>query len=347
MSHDVSLYKGIWVIAERTLDNKLAGVTLELIGAAKQLSSNLGGEEVSVLLINGKGDANPYIKELSEAGANKIYLVQNENLENYQTDLYSKVVYDAIQDKKPSIVLIGATTSGRDLAPRLSSRLNTGLTADCTELAINEKGLLAAIRPTFGGSLMATIICPNNRPQMATVRPKVLPKPEADSSNNAQLEVIDVQLDLAIARTKIVEFISSCQSTSCARIDEADIIVAGGRAMRNADNFKILEDLAQALGGAVGASRPAVDAGWRLHCDQVGQTGKTVTPKLYIACGISGAIQHLAGMNSSDVIIAINKDPDAPIFQIASYGIVGDLFEIVPALTNAIKSEKLSLACSK
>jgi electron transfer flavoprotein alpha subunit len=337
---DLTSYKGIWVIAERTDSNKLTGVTLELIGAAKELSKKLSGEEVGVLLIAGSDDINPLIKDISEAGADKCFVVQDSSLKDYQTELYAKAACEAISAKKPSIVLIGATTTGRDLAPRLSSRLNTGLTADCTGLDINEKGLLAATRPTFGGNLMATILC-NTRPQMASVRPKVLPKPEPDSSNVTQVEKIDIQIDSSLARTKILECAAAC-NTACARIDEADIIVSGGRGMKNADNFKVLQDLASALGGAVGASRAAVDAGWRPHCDQVGQTGKTVSPKLYIACGISGAIQHLAGMNSSDVIVAINKDPEAPIFGVATYGIVGDLFEVIPALTEAIKTEKLT-----
>lgn len=341
---DLTQYKGIWVIAEKTQSGKLAGVSLELVGAAKELSSQLSGEEVSALLVTGDGDATPMIKELSEAGANKVYLIQDALLNEYSTELYSKAICDAINLKKPSIVLVGATTTGRDFAPRVSSRLNTGLTADCTELGINEKGLLAATRPTFGGSLMATILCQKTRPQMATVRPKVLPKPEPNSANSAVVEKIAFAAESTVSRTKIIDCQALCD-TVCARIDEADIIVSGGRGMKNAEGFKILEDLAAALGGAVGASRAAVDAGWRPHCDQVGQTGKTVSPKLYIACGISGAIQHLAGMNSSDVIVAINKDAEAPIFGIATYGIVGDLFEIVPELTAAIKSKQLT-ACS-
>jgi electron transfer flavoprotein alpha subunit len=341
---DLTQYKGIWVIAEKTQSNKLAGVSLELVGAAKQLATQLSGEDVCALLISGDDDVSPQIKELSEAGADKIYLIQDSCFSEYSTELYSKAISDAISLKKPSIVLVGATTTGRDFAPRVSSRLNTGLTADCTELGINEKGLLAATRPTFGGSLMATILCQKTRPQMATVRPKVLPKPEADTANAAQVEKINFAQEATVSRTKIIDCKALCE-TLCARIDEADIIVSGGRGMKNAEGFKILEDLASALGGAVGASRAAVDAGWRQHCDQVGQTGKTVSPKLYIACGISGAIQHLAGMNSSDVIIAINKDAEAPIFGIATYGVVGDLFEIVPELTASIKSKQLT-ACS-
>ncbi|OGI01540.1 MAG: electron transfer flavoprotein subunit alpha [Candidatus Melainabacteria bacterium GWF2_37_15] len=339
----MSEHKGIWVLAERTPENKIVGVTLELINAAKGMSQKLSGEEVGVLLMAGNGDVQLLVKELSEAGAQKVYLVQNENLQNYSTELYSKVAVEAINQKKPSIMLIGATTSGRDLAPRISARLNTGLTADCTGLDINEQGLLAATRPTFGGNLMATILCKVARPQMATVRPKVLPKAEPDYSNQAQVEQINVDLNPADIKVKVLECLNMC--TSACKIEDAEIIVSGGRGIKNAEGFKVLEELAQALGGAVGASRACVDAGWRQHCDQVGQTGKTVCPKIYIACGISGAIQHLAGMSSSDVIIAINKDPEAPIFQMATYGIVGDLFEVVPALTAAIKNSQLTCSC--
>jgi electron transfer flavoprotein alpha subunit len=341
MTIDLTQYKGIWVIAERNSDNKLAGVTLELIGAAKTLSDKLSGEEVAALLIAGNEDINPLVKQLSEAGAQKVYLVQNEALSSYNTELYANVSCEAIEMIKPSIVLVGATTTGRDLAPRISSRLDTGLTADCTELDINDKGLLAATRPTFGGNLMATILCGKTRPQMASVRPKVMAKPEVDSSNVAEVQTLNITVDASKTRTTLLELIPVL-TTACARIDEAEIIVSGGRGMKSAENFKLIEDLAQVLGGAVGASRAAVDAGWRSHCDQVGQTGKTVSPKLYIACGISGALQHLAGMNGSDVIVAINKDADAPIFGVATYGIVGDVFEILPALTEAIKNEKLT-----
>lgn len=339
----MSEYKGIWVIAEKTQDNNIAGVTLELLNSAKNLSTKLSNEEVGVLLMTGNGDNEPLFKQLSEAGAQKIYLVQNENLEAYSTELYSNAACEAITQKKPSIVLVGATTKGRDLAPRISSRLNTGLTADCTGLDINEQGLLAATRPTFGGSLMATILCKTCRPQMATVRPKVLPKADPDCSNVAQVEQINVDLNPSDIKVKILECVDACQA-AC-KIEDAEIIVAGGRGIKNAEGFKILEELAEALGGAVGSSRACVDAGWRGHCDQVGQTGKTVCPKVYIACGISGAIQHVAGMNSSDIIIAINKDPEAPIFELATYGIVGDLFEVVPELTKAIKNSQLTCSC--
>ncbi len=335
--------KGIWVIAERTPENKVAGVTLELINSAKELSQKLNGEEVGVLLLAGNNDIEPLVKEISEAGAQKVYLVQDESLENYSTELYSKAACDAITQKNPSIVLIGATTSGRDLAPRISARLNTGLTADCTKLDINEQGLLAATRPTFGGNLMATILCKTARPQMATVRPKVLPKADPDPTNIADLERLNIEFDPSEIKVKILECINSCKG-GC-KIEDAEFIVAGGRGIKNAEGFKILEELADAVGGAVAASRACVDAGWREHCDQVGQTGKTVCPKVYIACGISGAIQHVAGISSSDIIIAVNKDPEAPIFQIATYGIVGDLFEVVPALTEALKNSRLTCSC--
>ena len=339
----MSEHKDIWIIAERTQENKITGVTLELINAAKELSSKLNDEKAGVLLLTGNSDVEPLIQELSEAGAQKIYLIQDENLENYSTELYTKAACDAINQKNPSIVLIGATTTGRDLAPRISARLNTGLTADCTSLDINEKGLLAATRPTFGGNLMATILCKTSRPQMATVRPKVLPKPEPDSSNTAEVEKLQVELNPSDIKVKVLECVDLCKA-AC-KIEDADIIIAGGRGVKSAEGFKILEELAKELGGAVGASRACIDAGWRSHCDQVGQTGKTVCPKIYIACGISGAVQHIAGMNSSDIIIAINKDPEASIFQFATYGITGDLFEVVPALTEAVKNAKLTCSC--
>jgi electron transfer flavoprotein alpha subunit len=339
----MSEHKGIWIFAERTANNKIAGVTLELINAAKGLSAKLSGEEVGVLLMAGNNDVEPLVKELSEAGAQKVYLIQDDALENYSTEMYTNAACSAIEQKNPSILLIGATTSGRDLAPRISARLNTGLTADCTGLDINEQGLLAATRPTFGGNLMATILCKVARPQMATVRPKVLPKAEPDMSNVAQVERLNVELNPADIRVKILEVAQTCQS-AC-NIEDAEILFAGGRGLKSADGFKVLEELAEALGGAVATSRACVDAEWRNHCDQVGQTGKTVCPKVYIACGISGAIQHLAGMTSSDIIIAINKDPEAPIFDYATYGIVGDLFEVVPALTQAIKNSQLTCTC--
>ncbi|MEI8378060.1 MAG: electron transfer flavoprotein subunit alpha/FixB family protein [bacterium] len=330
--------KGICIFAELTPDKTLAGVTLELVNQARELSKKLDGEEVSALLITGETDLDHIFEELSKAGTDHIWLVQDSKLLQYSTDLYAKAACDAVALKDPSIMLIGATTLGRDLAPRISSKLDTGLTADCTGIDINEKGQLASTRPTFGGELMATILC-KKFPQMASVRPKVMPKPAMDVTKKADVENIEVDFSNTPVRTELIEFVKNIQAET-ARIEESEVIVAGGKGLRNAQNFKMLEELASLLGGSVGASRCAVDAGWCEHSVQVGQTGKTVTPKIYIACGISGAIQHLAGMNSSDIIIAINKDPKAPIFAVASYGIVGDVFEIVPKLIEELKRRK-------
>lgn len=334
----MSDYKNICVIAEITSENHLSAVTLELIAASRNLAQKLDGAKVVALLMSGVVDVAHFVKELSQAGADIIYIAQNKALEVYSTDAFTHAGVEFIKRYRPEIVLLGATTTGRDLAPRISSRLNTGLTADCTVLDINENGKLAATRPTFGGNLMATILC-KNYPQMATVRPKVLPAPLADFGENAVVEHLEIDFSNLAIRTKLLDFVKTTNGTAFG-IDEADVIVAGGKGMKSAEGFQILEELAEVLGGAVGATRAVVDAGWRPHCEQVGQTGKTVTPKIYIACAISGAIQHVAGMGSSDIIIAINKDPKASIFGIADYGIVGDVFEVVPALTQALKNIK-------
>lgn len=328
--------KGILIYAEITREGELAPVVLELVNAAQELAQKLGGVEVNALLINSRINNQELLRN---KGFDKVYAVKDEQFErlkNYSTEYYSKIAIDVINEIKPQIVLIGATTQGRDLAPRISSALNTGLTADCTKLDINEKGQLAATRPTFGGNLMATILC-KNMPQMATVRPKVLKPSETSINKNTEFISISPSIDKIDPKVKLINFIKNVQTTG-KRIEESEIIVAGGKGLKSADGFKMLEELANALGGAVGASRAAVDAGWVDHSIQVGQTGKTVMPKLYIACAISGAIQHTVGMNASDKIIAINKDPKAPIFQVADIGIVGDAFEIVPELTKLIKN---------
>lgn len=334
-------YKGIWVYTELNSKREILGVTYELLGSARNLSEQLGGEKVIAVLLTGTEDASQLCQDLAAHGADEILLLQDENLKTYNTEVYTKVLCDLIDEKKPSIFLVGGTTTGRDFSPRIASKVWTGLTADCTELKI-ENGLLSAIRPTFGGELMANIICKTKRPQMCTVRPKVLKRPEPDASREATIEKISPTIDPSMIKTKLLGFTPHV-SKSGLLIDDAEFIVSGGRGLKTADNFKMLEELATELDGAVGASRAAVDAGWREHSDQVGQTGKTVAPKIYIACGISGAIQHLAGMSSSDFIIAINKDPDAPIFQVADIGIVGDVFEVVPALTKAIKQLKAAV----
>lgn len=329
-------HKGICILAEITPKNELADVTLELIEKAKELSQKLEHEEIAVLLLSGLQDLSFIKQTLSKAGADAIWLAQNPLFESYSTDIYSKAACDIILQKKPSIVLIGATTQGRDLAPRISSKLNTGLTADCTALDINEKGQLAATRPTFGGNLMATILC-KRFPQMATVRPKVMSANPLNSEKQARLEEFEIDFSNIEKRVELLEFFKNSSDSS---LDNAEIIVAGGKGLKSAENFKLIEELAQALGGTSAASRAVVDAGWRPHCEQVGQTGKTVKPKIYIACGISGAVQHTVGMDGSEIIIAINKDANAPIFSVATYGIVGDVFEVLPILIQQIKEIK-------
>lgn len=323
--------KEILIYAEITRDNELVPVVLELANAAQDLAQKLGGVEVNALVISSLDSLPDELKCFD-----KVYTVKDERLKTYSTEYFSKIAIDVINKVKPQIMLIGATTQGRDLAPRISSALNTGLTADCTNLDINEKGQLASTRPTFGGNLMATILC-KNLPQMATVRPKVLKKSEAPVIKDTKFIEIKPEIDKINPKTELVEFIKSIQTTG-KRIDEAELIVAGGKGLKSPEGFKMLEELANVLGGAVGASRAAVDAGWAEHSVQVGQTGKTVTPKIYIACGISGAVQHIVGMSSSDKIIAINKDPNAPIFQVADLGIVGDVYEIVPELIKQLKN---------
>lgn len=325
--------KGILIYAEVTRNGELAPVVLELANAAQDLAQKLGGVEVNALTIGSQFSVDKSL--FSNNGFDKVFVVQDERLKDYSTEYYAKIAIDVINEIKPAIVLIGATTQGRDIAPRISSALNTGLTADCTSLDINEKGMLAATRPTFGGNLMATILC-KNMPQMASVRPKVLQAACSPIIKDTQFIEIQPQIDNIEKRVELIQFIPNKQ-VSGKRIDEAEIIVSGGKGLKSPEGFKMLEELADVLSGAVGASRAAVDAGWVDHSIQVGQTGKTVMPKLYIACGISGAIQHTVGMNASDKIIAINKDPKAPIFSIADVGIVGDVYEIVPELIKILK----------
>lgn len=323
---------GILIYCELTRSGAPAPVGFELANKAQELAKKLDNCEVTGLLIT------PHFEicdEMKQTPFDKVFVVSDERLKDYNNEYYSHIAVDVIKNVQPQIVLIGATTQGRDVAPRISSALNTGLTADCTKLDINEKGILAATRPTFGGNLMATILC-KNLPQMATVRPKVLQKTSETVLKTTEYINFKADIDNIEPKAKLVEFIKNVQNTG-KRIDEAEIIVAGGRGMKSPEGFKLLEELASVLGGAVGASRPTVDSGWVDHSIQVGQTGKTVTPKLYIACGISGAVQHVVGMSSSEHIIAINKDKNAPIFKVADIGIVGDVFEIVPELIKSLK----------
>jgi len=328
-------YQGVLVFAEQHR-GRLRDCALELLGAGQKLARTLHQELVAVLM---GSEVETLCPILFAHGADKVYLLEEEELKLYHTEPYADALSGVITQYKPSVVLFGATTTGRDLAPRIAARLRTGLTADCTGLEIEDKtGLLLQIRPAFGGNIMATIKCANHRPQMATVRPKVMKKPVPDFSRRGEMIRIDGRANSKSLRTRILQIIEAADQM--VNLEEAEIVVSGGRGLEKAENFHLLEELARALGGSVGASRAAVDAGWKPHPFQVGQTGKTVCPKLYIACGISGAIQHLVGMQTSDIVVAINKDPEAPILKVADFGIVGDLFQVVPALTHVVRKLK-------
>ena len=329
---NIQEYKGVFVFAQQ-VDNELSGIALELVGKGKDLAKDLGTEVTAVLVGSGiKGLAD----ELAEYGADKVIVVDDPELKEYRTEPYAHALASVINEFKPEIFLVGATAIGRDLGPRVSARIHTGLTADCTQLDIGDFPInpipgkeqlhnqLLMTRPAFGGNTIATIACPNFRPQMATVRPGVMQK--AERVPGAKAEVIEFNPGFT-PDNKYVD------------IMDAKILVSGGRGVGSAENFKLLDDLAEVLGGTVSCSRAVVDAGWKPKDLQVGQTGKTVRPNVYFAIGISGAIQHVAGMEESDIIIAINKDESAPIFDVADYGIVGDLNKIVPALTEKLKAE--------
>lgn len=328
---DISQYKDVWVFAEQR-GGVLASVGPELLGAGRKLADDLGEQLCAVLLGSSMQEA---AQDLIAHGADKVYLVDDAQAAVFNDEIYADTIVDIIRQYKPSIVLMGATTYGRSLAPRVSSRLNTGLTADCTELSIHPADkILMQTRPAFGGNLMATIICPNHRPQMATVRPKVMKPLAPDNTRTGKMIPLTLKVKENLI-TKVLQVVSEAKEKI--NLTEADIIVSGGRGLGDPKHFKLVEDLAEVLGGAVGASRAAVDAGWIPYGHQVGQTGKTVGPKIYFACGISGSVQHLAGMSSSDIIIAINKNQDAPIFKVATFGIVGSLHEVLPLLTNEFK----------
>lgn len=325
-------YKGIMVIVQQ-VEGKVSSVSYELIGKAKELSKDLGCE-VTAALLGYKMDALP--DKLAKYGADNVLVVDDPALETYTTEPYTQAMFEIINAKKPEIVLVGATAIGRDLAPRLSARIHTGLTADCTKLDIDEETKnLRMTRPAFGGNIMATIVCSDFRPQMATVRPGVMQMMEADANAKAKVEKFEVAGLKDRMNVEVMEIVKKVAGKM--DIQDANILVSGGRGMGGPENFKLLEDLADALGGTYSSSRACVDAGWVPKDRQVGQTGKTVRPNLYIACGISGAIQHLAGMEESEIIIAINKDPGAPIFEVADYGVVGDVMSILPLFTQEVK----------
>ncbi|MBD3425859.1 MAG: 4Fe-4S dicluster domain-containing protein [Candidatus Omnitrophica bacterium] len=330
---DLSAYKDVWVFCEQK-KGKVQSVAFELLGKGRELADKLGVNLCGIVLGDKMDEA---CKEVIARGADKVYLVDSPKLGTYQDDPYTKVLIELVSKYKPEIVLCGATTIGRSLISRVAIKLDAGLTADCTGLDIDPKErLLLQTRPAFGGNIMATIIAPNHRPQMSTVRHKVMKEAEPDSSRKG--EIISEQLpeDIFASRSKVIDVVEEIEET--VNLAEADIIVSGGRGLGSKENFDIIRELALSLNAAVGASRSAVDADWIPYSHQVGQTGKTVCPKVYIACGISGQIQHLIGMKSSDIIVAINKDPEAPIFNIATYGIVDDLFKVVPRLTEHFKN---------
>ncbi|WP_136514219.1 FAD-binding protein [Geomonas edaphica] len=338
----LAAYRGVWVFIEQT-EGEAAKVSWELLGKGKELAQARKAPLCAVVM----GDnVEKLCAEAFGYGAETVYLMDAPVLRHYRTEAYQKSLCALVEKYKPEVILMGATGLGRDLAGVVATILATGLTADCTGLSVDEKGNLMQTRPAFGGNIMATIVCDKFRPQMSTVRPHVMPMPEFDpqakgeivrepvpiAENDVQVKVLDILMDGGGSKVDIAG---------------AEFIISGGRGMMAKENFSMLEELAEVLGGVVGASRSAVDAGWMPPDRQVGQTGKTVRPKVYIACGISGAIQHLVGMQDSDVVIAINRDPEAPIFEVASYGIVGDLFKVIPALTQKLRTLKAARSGAK
>lgn len=328
--------RDIWVFAETREDGTVKNVGLELMTPGRMIAQKQGGR-LAAVVIGKKTEAAAAV--MGSYGADLIITVEGEEYETYTTDAYTNAICTLIEKYGPASILIGATNNGRDLGPRVSCRLKTGLTADCTALDVDEEtGNVAWTRPAFGGNLMATIICPDNRPQIGTVRPGVFKRGEP-SESHAKIIREEIHTPSHQIRTRILEVIKGMEDEKV-DLEGAEIIVSGGRGVGGAEGFAPVRELAKALGGAVGASRAAVDSGWISHAHQVGQTGKTVAPKIYIACGISGAIQHAAGMSGADCIIAVNKDSEAPIFDIADYGVVGDLFEVLPILTKELKKRK-------
>lgn len=327
-------YRGVWVLAEQRGGVVMPNV-FELLEEGRKLADQL---EVELAAVIAGYNVKNQVDTLYHHGADKVYLIESPLLEEYTTDAFTKVIFDAVNEYKPEVVLIGATAIGRDLGPRLASRLNTGLTADCTSLSIDlEKRELQQTRPAFGGNLMATILTPNTRPQMATVRPGVFLKAYNDETRTGELVTVKPELQASDIRTTVKQVVK--HTRKIVDLPSAQIIVSGGRGVGGPEGFKLIEEFAEAADGVVGASRAAVDAGWITSDHQVGQTGTSVRPTIYFACGISGAIQHLAGMQESDCIVAINKNADAPIMKIADYAIVGDLFRVIPMLIEEFKKD--------
>ena len=332
-----ALSKDLWVFIETGEDGKAKSVGLELLNPGRRLADAQGGSLAAVVIGYQTESA---VKEAAAYGADKIIVVDGEEYKHYTTDAYADALYALVEKYGPTTMMIGATNEGRDVGPRLSCRLKTGLTADCTAVDFDEStGNIAWTRPTFGGNLLATIMCPDHRPQIGTVRPGVFKKGERSEDNRPEIIREDIHVTADRIRTRLVEVIRELNAENV-NLESAEVIVAGGRGVGGPEGFAPLKELADLLGGVVGASRAAVDSDWIGHVHQVGQTGKTVGPKLYIACGISGAIQHVAGMSGSGTIVAINKDPDAPIFNIADYAVVGDLKLVIPALIKEIKESR-------
>jgi electron transfer flavoprotein alpha subunit len=326
----MSDYKNIWVLID--VVNGQAK-NLELLAGGRKLADAVSEKLTAVVIGSGTDAA---VKEAVSYGADQVIVVDGADYADYTTEGYTYALEQLANKYKPATILIGATINGRDLAPRFAARLKTGLAADCTGLEIDAAtGTVQWTRPAYGGNTMASIECPNVRPQVGTVRPSAFKKGEPDAARTAEIIKEDIAVPAGTIRTSIIEKIA--ELAEGVKLEDAEVVISGGRGVGSAENFALLKELADLMGGAVGASRAAVDAGWISHVAQVGQTGKTVSPKLYIACGISGAIQHLAGMSGSDVVIAINRDPDAPIFEVADYGIVGNIKDVLPALTAAIK----------
>ncbi len=325
-------HRGVWVFTEEWR-GKLKSITFELMARGRELANTLQ-TELCAVCFGPNIDAAVFIQH----GADKVYLVDFPDFAGNPDDLYTQLLTNLIRQYKPEIVLAGATSLGRSFIPRVAAVLGTGLTADCTGLEIDVPNrLLLQTRPTFSGNILATVVCPTGKPQMATVRPRAFKSVAPDKTKQGQIIKVDFTKEQITSKTRLINLVEDV--TQNIKLDEADIIVSGGRGLGKPENFKLLEELAKVLGAAVGSSRPPVDEGWIPYPHQVGQSGKTVTPKLYIACGISGAFQHLAGMQTSEIIVAINSDPKAPIFEVATYGIVGDLFKVVPMLIEKFKDK--------
>lgn len=331
---EISQYSGVWVFAEHR-HGKTAPVTMELLGIGRQIADR---KKVPLAAVLFGHELHHAAQELIAFGADKVFVADDPALAPFTDEAYGNILTDLILEHQPEIVLAGATAIGRSFIPKVATAVGAGLTADCTELAIADDGNLLQTRPAFGGNIMATIVCPDTRPQMATVRPMVMKANDREDNRRGEIEKLATDSLRLDSRVKVLATVIADHDK--VKLNEADIVVAGGRGLENEKGFALIRELADTLGGAVAASRAAVDSGWIEYPYQVGQTGKTVAPKLYICCGISGAIQHLVGMRSAETIIAINRDPNAPIFDIATYGIVGDLFEVLPKLIATMKSRQ-------